>query len=87
MEDQHLTLTLAAATRSRPIAEDAIERLGLSTTPDVFLERLQAEPIENTQFIELSYTDPDPVRASEWPTRWETYSLNGFPRQMRAAAA
>jgi len=63
MEDQHLTLTLAAATRSRPIAEDAIERLGLSTTPDVFLERLQAEPIENTQFIELSYTDPDPVRA------------------------
>ena len=63
MEDQHLTLTLAAAARSRPIAEDAIERLGLSTRPDVFLERLQAEPIENTQFIELSYTDPDPVRA------------------------
>jgi capsular polysaccharide biosynthesis protein len=60
---QEFTLTLAAATRSRPIAEEAIERLGLSTTPDVFLERLQAEPIENTQFIELSYTDPDPVRA------------------------
>src|SRR5918998_1012476 len=60
---QERTLTLAAAARSRPIAEDTIERLGLSTTPDVFLERLQAEPIENTQFIELSYTDPDPVRA------------------------
>jgi capsular polysaccharide biosynthesis protein len=62
-QSQELTLTLAAATRSRPIAEEAIERLGLSTTPDVFLERLQAEPIENTQFIELSYTDPDPLRA------------------------
>ncbi len=48
---QQLTLTLAEATRSRPIAEDTIERLGLPTTPDVFLERLEAEPIENTQFI------------------------------------
>jgi capsular polysaccharide biosynthesis protein len=66
MEDQHLqqlTLTLAAATTSRPIAEEAIERLGLSTTPDVYLGRLQAEPIENTQLIELSYTDPDPGKA------------------------
>ncbi|MEJ7843999.1 MAG: Wzz/FepE/Etk N-terminal domain-containing protein [Rubrobacter sp.] len=60
---QHLTLTLAEVTQSRPIAEETIERLGLSTTPDVFLERLEAEPVENTQFIELSYTDPDPQRA------------------------
>ena len=63
MEDQHLTLTMAEVTQSRPIAEDAIERLGLSTRHDVFLERLEAEPIENTQFIELSYTDPDPEKA------------------------
>ncbi len=60
---QEVTLTLAQATRSRPIAEETIERLGLSTTPEVFLERLQAEPIENTQFIELSYTDPNPEKA------------------------
>ena len=60
---QQLAATLAEATRSRPIAEETIERLGLPTTPDVFLERLEAEPIENTQFIELSYTDPDPQRA------------------------
>jgi capsular polysaccharide biosynthesis protein len=60
---QQLTQTLAAATESRPIAEETIERLGLSTTPDAFLQRLEAEPIENTQFIELSYTDPDPQRA------------------------
>jgi capsular polysaccharide biosynthesis protein len=55
--------TAAEAAQSRTIAEDAIERLGLSTTPKVFLERLDAEPIENTQFIEVSYTDPDPQRA------------------------
>jgi capsular polysaccharide biosynthesis protein len=60
---QQLTLTMAEVTRSRPIAEDTIERLGLSTRHDVFLERLQAEPIENTQFIELSYTGPDPEKA------------------------
>jgi capsular polysaccharide biosynthesis protein len=60
---QQLTQTVAAATESRPIAEETIERLELSTTPDVFLERLKAEPIEATQFIELSYTDTDPRRA------------------------
>ena len=60
---QQLTQTLAAATQSRPVAEETIERLELSTTPDVFLERLEAEPVEDTQFIELSYTDSDPHRA------------------------
>ena len=60
---QELTLTLAEATRSRPIAEKTIERLGLPIRPDVFLERLEAEPIENTQFVKLSYTDSNPERA------------------------
>lgn len=62
-ELQQLTMILAEAADSRPVAEDAIERLGLSVTPGEFLERLDAEPIENTQFVELSYTDPDPKRA------------------------
>jgi capsular polysaccharide biosynthesis protein len=57
------TVTMAEAMESRPVAEEAIERLGLSTTPQDFLDRLNAEPIENTQFIEVSYTDPDPRRA------------------------
>ncbi len=60
---QEVTLTLAEATRSRPVAEDTIDRLGLSTTPGVFLQRLEAEPVKNTQFIEVSYTDQDPRRA------------------------
>jgi hypothetical protein len=54
---------LAAATHSRPIAEETIERLNLPTTPDAFLDHLEAEPIENTQFVELSYTDPNPQKA------------------------
>ena len=60
---QQLTMTLAEATQSRPIAEDTIERLGLSATPDEFLVRLDAEPVYDTQFIEVSYTDPDPQKA------------------------
>ena len=58
-----MTMTLAEVTRSRAVAEDAIERLGLSATPDEFVERLDAEPVDETQFIEVSYTDPDPERA------------------------
>jgi capsular polysaccharide biosynthesis protein len=57
------TMTLAEVADSRLIAEDTIERLGLSTTPKEFLQRLDAEPIEATQFIEVSYTDPNPARA------------------------
>jgi capsular polysaccharide biosynthesis protein len=60
---QDMTVTLAEATRSRAVAKDAIERLGLSATPDEFVERLDAEPVDETQFIEVSYTDPDPERA------------------------
>jgi capsular polysaccharide biosynthesis protein len=56
-------MTLAEAADSRPIAKDTIERLGLSTTPKEFLERLDAEHVENTTFIEVSYTDSDPARA------------------------
>jgi capsular polysaccharide biosynthesis protein len=57
------TRALAAATHSRPIAEETIERLNLPTTPDAFLDHLEAEPIENIQFVELSYTDPNPQKA------------------------
>ena len=62
-ESHQMAATLAAATQSRPIAEETIERLGLPIRPDVFLERLEAESIENTQFVKLSYTDADPRRA------------------------
>jgi capsular polysaccharide biosynthesis protein len=67
--DEHQALirttaeTAAEAAQSRTIAEHAIERLGLSTTPKAFMKRLDAEPIVDTMFIEVSYTDPDPQRA------------------------
>ena len=60
---QQSTSTVAEVVQSRPIAEDTIERLELSTSPNEFLERLDVEPIENTTFIEVSYTDPNPGKA------------------------
>ena len=60
---QEVTMTLAEATRSSPVAEATIERLELPMTPDEFLERLDAKTVDNMQFIEVSYTDTDPKRA------------------------
>lgn len=58
---QQLTLTLAEAASSRPLADTVIRRLDLSVTPKEFLEeRLSVEPITDTQFIQIDYTDPDP---------------------------
>jgi capsular exopolysaccharide synthesis family protein len=61
---QQLTLTLAKAANSRPLAEAVIEQYDLKTSPQEFLqERLNVEPITDTQFIQIDYTDPDPKRA------------------------
>jgi hypothetical protein len=74
------TMTLAEAVDSRPIAEDTIERLGLSTTPKEFLQRLDAEPIENTQFMRCPILIPIPRGRSGWQTPWGKCSLSGPPR-------
>ena len=61
---QQLTLTLAKAANSRPLAETVIERQDLTISPQEFLqERLNVEPVTDTQFIQIDYTDPDPERA------------------------
>lgn len=60
---QTLTQTMAEAVNSRPVAQAAIERLGLSVEPDEFLQNLTVEQVPNTQFIQASYTDPSPEEA------------------------
>jgi capsular polysaccharide biosynthesis protein len=63
---QDLTVTMATAVPSRPLAQTVIERAGLQITPEAFLEkRLSASPIEETQFIEVTYRDPDPQKAQQ----------------------
>jgi capsular polysaccharide biosynthesis protein len=54
---QDVTLTMAEAVETRSVAEEVIERLDLQMPPGDFLAQLNSEPIPNTQFIEVTYTD------------------------------
>jgi capsular polysaccharide biosynthesis protein len=60
---QELTQTMVHAIESRPVAEEAIQRLGLEMSPSELLDNLTVEQIEGTSFIVLTYEDTDPVRA------------------------
>jgi capsular polysaccharide biosynthesis protein len=62
---QALTQTMIIAIDTRPVAEEAIRRLGLGISPDELLNNLTIEQIESSQFIQLSYTDSDPGRATQ----------------------
>ena len=63
MNLQSLTATMSEAVATRPVAEGAVKRLGLRQSPEYVLANMSAEPLEDTQFIEVSYTDTDPERA------------------------
>jgi capsular exopolysaccharide synthesis family protein len=60
---QALTQTMASGVSSRPVAEATIQQLGLRITPEQFLANLSAKQDGETQFIQVSYTDPSPERA------------------------
>lgn len=63
---QQLTETMTIFVTTRPVAEETIRRLDLNTTPDVFLEeRLEANTLPESQFVEVSYRDSDRQRARE----------------------
>lgn len=60
---QQITLTMSEAVATRPVADAVIDRLDLNLTPEEFLENLSVEQVGNTQFIQVSYSDPNPERA------------------------
>jgi capsular polysaccharide biosynthesis protein len=62
---QQLTPTMVEAIKTRPIAESVIQQLNLTMSPTSFLKNLSAEQVGSTQFIEVSYKDPNPVRAKQ----------------------
>lgn len=62
---QDVTLTMAEAVATRSVVEGAVEREGLSASPENILDSLTSEQVPETQFIEVSYTDADPQRAQE----------------------
>jgi capsular polysaccharide biosynthesis protein len=61
---QQLTLTMAEAVDTRPVAEAVIDELNLQKSPEDLLEDLSAQQVSpNTQFIEVSYKDTNPWQA------------------------
>jgi capsular polysaccharide biosynthesis protein len=62
---QQLAQMTMIAIDTRPVAEEAIRRLGLELSPDQLLNNLSIEQIESSQYIQLSYTDTDPARSAQ----------------------
>jgi capsular polysaccharide biosynthesis protein len=62
---QALAGTVVEAVKSRPVAQGAIESLGSSETPESILANLSAEQVGETQFVRVSYQNPDPEQAKE----------------------
>jgi capsular polysaccharide biosynthesis protein len=62
---QQLTLTMAEAVGTRPVAVAAIRQSNLQTDPDKLLENLSVQPVGTTQFIEVYYKDTSPRRAQQ----------------------
>jgi capsular polysaccharide biosynthesis protein len=62
---QQLTHTMVTAVDSRPVAEETIQRQGLQMDSQDLLDNLTVEQLEDTQFLQLTYSDSDPERAKE----------------------
>jgi capsular polysaccharide biosynthesis protein len=60
---QQLTLTMAEAVGTRPVAEAVTQELNLKESPEDLLEVMNAEQIGNTQFIQITYWDTNPEQA------------------------
>jgi capsular polysaccharide biosynthesis protein len=62
---QGSTETMARAVDTRPVANAVVERLDLRQSSQNLLDNLNAEPVANTSFIEVTYEDPSPERAQQ----------------------
>ncbi len=63
---EQLTLTMAEAVSTRPLAEAVIQQQNLRITPETFLKKnLRVDQIPDTQFIQVHYRDPNPERAQQ----------------------
>src|SRR5215216_2508654 len=62
---QNIVLTMIHAIDSRPVAEEAIQRLGLKMSPEKLLDNLTIEQVESTSFIVLTYKGTDPQKAQQ----------------------
>lgn len=57
---ENITATLAEQVATRPVAEEVVRKLNLSTPPNTLLSDLSAEQVEDTLLIEVTYKGSDP---------------------------
>jgi capsular polysaccharide biosynthesis protein len=62
---QALAQMTMIAIDTRPVAEEVIRRLDLRMSPDELLTNLTVEQVETSQFVQMTYTDTDPERATQ----------------------
>ncbi len=60
-----ITQTMTDTIDSRPVAEEAVQRLELKMSPAELLDNLTIEQDAGTSFIRLTYEDNDPERAKQ----------------------
>ena len=62
---QDITKTMAKAVNTRPVAENAIEKLGLGMDSEDLLKNMSVNQDSVTQFIDVSVRDESPERAEQ----------------------
>lgn len=62
---QQITLSMAELIQTRTVADAVIREFDMQITSEDFLENMSAEPLGETQVIEVTYRDSNPQRASE----------------------
>ena len=62
---QNMAGTVSEAVTTRPVGEGVVKRLNMDSSPEFIVANTTAEPITNTQFIDVSYVDTNPRRAQQ----------------------
>jgi capsular polysaccharide biosynthesis protein len=62
---QKLTGTVGEAVYTRPVAEEVAGRMDPKMSPEEVLAGVDAQPLPETQFIDVNYSHPDPEVARE----------------------
>ena len=66
---ERLARTYAELLVKRPVLEDVVRELNLSTAPPLLAERVRVRPIRDTQLIVVTVEDIDPQRAADIANR------------------
>lgn len=62
---ERLTKTFSQMIAGRSLAEKVMEKLKSPLSPEGLMKKVRAEPVKDTQIIQITVTDTDPVRAKD----------------------